>query len=284
MPNDEIYTVEEKQFIDFLEYYKEDFYLPSHVIAENIKGETILPTDRGRNQFEMYSLDEICQSCECFQEGDYSFTPKTTDAIWYKKCEDDFYIFLIEFKGDYLCKYTNKCTLIDLKDDMETLMQGYREQDDEYKKINSIITRMEKVIDKYSDKLLNGLAVKPLETVTVSLPLIYEEYFEKNKDSVNWMDIREFLRESIIVYRLVTISENYTSNRHRDRAKSYRCSSFTPIPCNKYAIEEEDQEPIKTYEANLSTYYKRFKESEVIDYYDFLENIEFNNFIKNYLM
>lgn len=284
MPNDEVYTVEEQQFIDFLEYYEQDFYLPSHVIAENRFGETILPTDKGRNQFEMYSLDEICKSCECFMEGDHPSTPKTTDAIWYRKCEDDFYIFLIEFKGDYLCKNTNKCTLIDLKDDMEILKQEYNQNDDEYKKINSIIKRMDNVIGKYSDKLLNGLAFKPLETVTVSIPLIYEEYFEKNKDLVKWMDIREFLRKSIIVYRLVTISEGYTPNRQKSRGKAYRCSSFPPIPCNKYAIEEEDHEVVKTYEANLKTYYKRFKESEVIDYYDFLENTEFNNFINDYLM
>lgn len=284
MPNDEVYTVEEQQFIDFLEYYEDNYYLPSHVIAENEFGETILPTDKGRNQFEMYSLDEICKSCECFREGDYSFTPKTTDAIWYKKCDGYFYIFLIEFKGDYLCKNTNKCTLIDLKDDIEILQNGYSQYDDEYKKIGSIINRMDQVIKKYSDKLLNGLAVKPLETVTVSIPLIYEDYYEKNKDSVDWIDIREFLRKSIIVYRLVSISEDYNPNRHRTRGKSYRCSSFPPIPCNKYAIDEEDQEPIKTYEANLRTYYKRFKESEVIDYYDFLENTEFNNFIRDYLM
>ena len=44
--------------------------------------------------------------------------------------------------------------------------------------------------------MLNGLAAKPLETVTISLPLIYEEYYEKNKDDVKYLVIRNFLRNS----------------------------------------------------------------------------------------
>lgn len=282
MPDDLSFEEEIEQFIKFLEYYNESYYLPSHVIAENIFGETILPTDRGRNQFKMYSLDEICKSCDCFREGRFIFTPKTTDAIWYKTYGDDFYIFLIEFKGDYLCKNTRKCTLIELKDDLEVLQQRYENNED----FGDIVKRMDSIINKYSDKMLNGLAVKPLETVTVSLPLIYEEYYKKNQDqgSVKWIDIKEFLDKSKIVYRLVSISEGHNPNRFRTRTNAYRCSSFIPISCNKYAQAEEDDEPIKSYESNLRPFYKRYQNAGIINHYDFIENTEFNNFIKDYLM
>ena len=35
--------------------------------------------------------------------------------------------------------------------------------------------------------MLNGLAAKPLETVTIALPLIYEEYYKKNKDNIEYI-------------------------------------------------------------------------------------------------
>lgn len=272
------YTDEETQFIKFLEYF-ENFYLPSHIIAQNIYGETILPTKKGKNQFEMYSLDDICKSCSCFKENDIIFTPKTTDAIWYKKCGDTFYIFLIEFKGDYLCKNSSKCSLIELKKDLENVNRQYNND------LKHIVGSMKNIVNKYSDKMLNGLAMKPLETVTVSIPLIYEDYFRNNKNDseVEWIDIRKFLNKSKIVYRVVSISENYEPNRHRSRGRAYRCSNMIPNACERYAEEELDDEPIKSYESNLRTYYKRYENAGIIYNYDFIENTEFNNFIKNYL-
>ena len=278
MPSSIEYNDEETQFIKFLEYF-ENYYLPSHIIAQNIYGETILPTKKGKNQFEMYSLDDICKSCSCFKENDLIFTPKTTDAIWYKKCGDIFYIFLIEFKGDYLCKNSSKCSLIELKKDLENINDEYNNS------FNHIVGSMKNIVNKYSDKMLNGLAMKPLETVTVSIPLIYEDYYRnnKNKSDVEWIDIREFLNNSKIVYRVVSISEGYEPNRQRTRGRAYRCSNMIPNECEKYAKEEMDDEPIKSYESSLKTYYKRYENAGIIYNYDFIENTEFNNFIKNYL-
>ena len=105
-------TKEEQLFVDFLKSFPE-YYKKAHVIAENSKGVSILPMDGGKNEFKMYSLDEICQSCEIFREDHLLITPKTTDALWYKKENDNFFIFLIEFKGDFLCKNSTKCTLVE---------------------------------------------------------------------------------------------------------------------------------------------------------------------------
>ena len=271
------YNDEEKQFISFLKDFYE-YYWESYKIAENDEGDTILPTDRGRNRFKMYALDEICKSCKCFKHEGYESRPRTSDAIWYKKCDDEFFIFLIEFKGDYLCKNSNKCTLLDVLHTLRLKNEALNYE------LTGEINQLEGVVGKYSDKLLNGLAVKPLESVTIALPLIYEEYYNKNKQNgIKHLDIENFLKNSRIIYRVVSISEEYNPNRFRSRSNSYRCSNVTPIACTKYAQAEEDDEPIKSYEGSLKAFHRRYLDAGIIQSADFIENIEFNNFIKDYL-
>lgn len=279
-----IYSDEECQFLCFLKYFNE-YYREVYKIAKNIDGETILPTDRGRNQFKMYALDDICDSCECFKDADGVFKPKTTDAIWYKKCGNTFHIFLIEFKGDYLCKNSRKCTLIDAKDTLEQIKDDPDNKDNDLKKqLTGVVSQLKDVEKKYSDSQLNGLAMKPLETVTIAIPLIYEEYFNKNKhNGIEHLDINEFLKNSRIIYRVVSISEEYNPNRLKAKSNAYRCSNMTPIPCTKYAIAEEDEEPIKSYESSLKFFYRRYVDAGIIQSADFIENIEFNNFINKHL-
>ncbi len=193
-------TAEETQFVKFLESFPQ-FYKKAYEIAENAKGISILPMEGGKNEFKMYALDDICHSCNIFKDGNLMITPKTTDAIWYKKENNNFFIFLIEFKGDLLCRNSSKCTLVEVVDNLKN--KNFNEE------IEHEIFLLDKVLSKYSDRMLNGLAAKPLETVTIALPLIYEEYYEKNKDTVEYLDIRNFLKNSRIVYRVVSISEYY---------------------------------------------------------------------------
>lgn len=269
-------TKEESLFVEFLESFPQ-FYKKSHQIAENKDGISILPTGKGRNEFKMYSLDDICHSCSTFKSEGIWFTPKTTDAIWYKKINNNFFIFLIEFKGDYLCKNSSKCMLVDVYDTLKMKGNHYDYQF-EYE-----IKSLEKVISKYSDKMLNGLAAKPLETVTISLPLIYEEYYEKNKDDVDFLDIRTFLRNSRIVYRVVSISEDYQPNRQRTRGRSYRCSTMVAEMCKNLADEKHDREIGASYESSLKTYHKRYEKAGIVYDAGFVDNTAFNNFIDNYL-
>ena len=142
---------------------------------------------------------------------------------------------------------------------------------------------LDKILSKYSDRMLNGLAAKPLETVTIALPLIYEEYYEKNKDKVDNLDIRNFLKNSKIVYRVVSISEDYEPNRQRTRARSYRCSNIIPSSCKKLARERHDKELESSYESSLQTYYRRYERAGIVYSAGFVDNISFNNFIENYL-
>jgi len=131
--------------------------------------------------------------------------------------------------------------------------------------------------------MLNGLAAKPIETVTIALPLIYEEYYEKNRDDVEYLDIRNFLKNSRIIYRVVSISQNYEPNRQRTRAKSYRCSNIIPSVCKRLAREKHDRELDSSYESSLQTYYRRYEKAGIVYSAGFVDNVAFNNFIENYL-
>lgn len=265
-------TSDEAKFVEFLKSFSQ-FYWPSHKIAENSKGVSILPHDGDKNEFKMYALDEICHSCQIFKEGGVWFTPKTTDAIWYRKENDNFFIFLIEFKGDFLCRTSSKCSLVEVVDSLKS--KNY------YDELSQEINSLDKIVDKYSDRLLNGLASKPLETVTIALPLIYEEYY--NNNNVEYLDIRKFLNNSRIIYRVVSISEDYEPNRQRTRGRSYRCSNMIPSVCKKLARERHDRELDASYESSLQTYHRRYEKAGIVFSAGFVDNIAFNNFIENYL-
>ena len=270
------FTKEETLFIDFLNSFPQ-FYKKAHEIAENSKGISILPMGDGKNEFKMYSLDEICQSCQIFREGNLLITPKTTDAIWYKKENGNFFIFLIEFKGDFLCRNSSKCLLVSVVDSLKAKNEQYNDE------FSNEIIKLDKIVSKYSDKMLNGLASKPLETVTIALPLIYEEYYEKNRDNVEFLDIRDFLSNSRIVYRVVSISEDYEPNRQRSRGRSYRCSNMIPAICKRLAQEKHDRELDLSYELSLKTHHRRYERAGIVYSTGFVDNIAFNNFIENYL-
>lgn len=267
-------TKEETQFIQFLKSFPQ-FYKKAYEIAENKNGVSILPMEDGKNEFKMYALDDICHSCQIFREGNLSITPKTTDAIWYKKEGENFFIFLIEFKGDILCRNSSKCTLVEVVDNLK-----HKNYNDE---LEHELFLLDKVVSKYSDKMLNSLATKPLETVTIALPLIYEEYYEKNKDNVEFLDIRNFLKNCRIVYRVVSISEDYEPNRQRTRARSYRCSNMIPSACKRLAREKHDRELDASYESSLQTYHRRYERAGIVYSAGFVDNTAFNNFIENYL-
>ena len=271
------YTEEELEFIKFLEFFQH-CYKKAYIIAENKYKKTILPHGNGQNEFEMYALDDICDSCNSFFEDNIPFTPKTTDAIWYKKVNNIFCIFLIEFKGDCLFENSKKCDLIDVYETIKIKNESYSNEFDE------VLDNLKEIIGKFSDRLLNSLASKPLETVTIALPLIYEEYFEKNKDNtdVSYIDIKNFLAKSRIIYRVVSFSKN-DPNRFKTRGRALRCSNMNPLMCERYAKKYQDRQISSPYESSLKTYHKRYEKAGIIFDAGFVDNISFNNFIDNYL-
>ena len=95
--------------------------------------------------------------------------------------------------------------------------------------------------------------------------------------------MKNFLSSSRIIYRVVSISENYEPNRQRSRAKSYRCSNIIPSVCKKLAREKHDNELTSSYESSLQTYHRRYERAGIVYSAGFVDNVAFNNFIENYL-
>lgn len=279
---------EENQFIKFIESFS-DYYKPAYTVSDNI-----LPTDKGRNMFDLYSLDDICQSIEMKENGT-AYNPKTTDAIFFKKPEDGrFTIFLIEFKGDNITNFSTKlrlCDYIQKLMEMKKNLYSKHEKDILQKDINDL----KKILMKYSDSMLNSLILKPIETVTVSLPLIYESYYEKNKDNddIKHFDINNFLRKSRIVYKVVCHSD--TENPYRERSAAYRSGNYSndlkTLGCKKFLEEQSEieltNELTENYQDNLNTFYIRYTKAKIIDtpeYDYFISARQFNNYFKKHCL
>ena len=273
---------DEKKFEEFMESYSA-YFKHVYIISKTSDGEPLLTHKKGKNQFLMYDLDKICASCSIFRQGNFSFLPKTTDALWFRKHENgEFYIYLVEFKGDKLYNKSKKCELVEY---LDTLNQRFKDNpNDPYAGMDK--NTIKHIIGKYSDKMLNGLALKPLETITIAIPLLYQDYCSKHVD-IETFDIVSFLRKSKILFRVVSLPENLelaSSNTQRNRANSYRQGNQSSDVCMKQGLKDDDYELLESYESNLKTHYKRYAEANIIcDTDNFLDTSGFNNFINNYM-
>lgn len=277
-------TEEEEQFVKFIESFS-DYYKPAYIVSDNI-----LNTKKGRNQFKLYSLDDICQSFD-MAEGNIGFTPKTADAIWCKKGNDGiFTIFLFEFKGDKITNFSSKFRFCEY---IQKLIEKKQNSNfgEEQRNIQIDIDELIRILGKYSDTMLNGLILKPLETITVSLPLIYNCYYEinKNKEGIEHIDIVNFLRKTQIIYKVICYYDS--GNDYRERALSRRSGNYSfelrKSGCKKvlenYDIEIS-QELTENYQDNLNTFYLRYNKAKIINnkIFEYFESErEFNNFFKN---
>lgn len=273
MSNEIPLNEEEKQFVKFLNYYHE-FFMSVIDIAGSEHTDNFLEGKLINSDFKMFSLDDICQSCTSFEEDDIKFYPKTTDAIFYKKHDDgSFCIYLVEFKGSKLCEITKKCDLVDVFYNLMDLNNQYQNQ------LSGPVNEIKRILSKFSDSLFNSLVSKPIETVTIAIPLIYEEYYEKNKDQedVKHIDIKKFLEDSKIIYRVVSKSDE-TRNRHRGRSDNYRCSFYSK-KCKEYAEENREFSILHSYESNLLTYHKRYEAAGILFDTDCIEDVAFDRFI-----
>ncbi len=210
-----------------------------------------------------------------FIKSEINFTPKTIDAIGFKKCENgSFIIYLIEFKGDKIHNKTSKAKfkqyLDELKQKHDNALNFIEEEE-----IQDILNHIEPLYHKYSDSLLNSLALKPLETVTTALPLIYKDYCENNNPR-EIFDIVEFLRKTVINYYVVLIPD--------DETNTFRTRTAAKTLANAVVDGDVDLELRENYENNLKTYYERYKQAGIIDSYKFIDTSEFNTFVLDIFM
>ena len=276
------------QFKKFIKSY-DDYLRPAYMIAESNDDETILNIKKIGSHFKFYSLDDICKTRSIFwKDTPFDITPKTTDAIWFDEGENgSFYIYLIEFKGD---KIRNKSTKSRFKDYLDLLeekrCQALNPIDE--REIRDVINNITPFFNKYSDSMLNSLVLKPLETVTTSLPLIYRDYYDKNKDEtdVEDMDFVDFLKKSVIKYYVVLVPDDNPEIDEDNEINTYnpiRNRANANIAGNTVVEElhhsSDDVELKESYKKILNSYYERYKKEEIIDEYRFLATDEFNKFV-----
>lgn len=280
---------QQDQFKRFLKSY-DNFLRPAYIIAQNNDDNTILNVKKIGSHFKFYSLDNICQSRTIFwKDTPIDFTPKTTDAIWFKRLDNGlFFIYLIEFKGD---KIKNKSTKFRFKKYLEELEKKRDEAWNpiDQREINEIINKITPFYNKYSDSMLNSLVLKPLETITTSIPLIYKDYYDKNKDKdeVKFINIVDFLKKAIIKYYVVLFPDDnpiideeneineYNPIENRLKAKI----TGNAIVDGVFSSENDDIELKESYEKILNTYYERYKQADIINEYKFMATDEFNHFV-----
>lgn len=241
-------NTESKLFIEFIKSF--DKYLqPLSEISKNVRGPVV------DTKTEMYNFDEICQNTKSFREiENYS---RTTDAFFYKiKNNGELKLYFIEFKGDYLEKSTREKNMkyfaksfkrcknelpsaeelshIELFNKHQTKLYGKLFSDSQCKKIRQLN-------NKFSDSLMESLELKPLESIFVALPVIYEDYLEEH-DDVKDINMKNFLEKCEKEIWVVGLCDN----RHREHVQNRMSDS---------------------YHNKIKTQYERLKMAKIFDDY-----------------
>ena len=191
-----------KEFKEFIKSY-EKFYKDITEISMSDFGESLI-----ENDFKMYSLDEMCWDCKLLEED----TPKTTDALWFKESLDGkITLYIIEFKFH---NFNNP----NAKDMLEIMARDVNdsELEDKYKCLSDKFkNNLRKIKNYYEDEVEFSLILKPIESLSIVIPTLYEQYCIDN--GIPQKDIRSFLDN--IEKRLIVFVSHYDDNKKHNKSK-----------------------------------------------------------------
>ena len=199
------------------------------------------------NDFELYSLDDIKDGSEFLKDN----PPKTTDALYYKQHGGKLLLYLIEFKFHNLDDPDAKDLLNALVDEIYS-----SDNKNKYKCLSKNDKKdLKKIRNYYGDNVSNTLVLKPIETIRVVLPSLYEEYC-KNNDCADKINIEEYLNsiEKKYFVFVSTYTENGKFNRHKERLESQA--------------------------TGLEKYFDRLKSGKIINHYEILPSCDFEYFLE----
>lgn len=194
---------------------------------------------------KMYSLDDIKDQSDILQGN----RPRTTDALWYREEGDNLILYLIEFKFHNLDDPDPKETLIDFVEKIYDDRRHYKciDEDERFK--------LYKVKQYYGDDVNHGLVLKPLESIKVVIPKLYEEYCNQNSD-VEEMDIETYLDN--IEKRYFIFVSTYTQEEKSN----------------------PDHERSESRATNLEQFLDRLIDGKIIDHYEILPRCDFKDFLE----
>lgn len=229
-----------KEFKEFIKSY-EKFYKDITEISMSDFGESLI-----ENDFKMYSLDEMCWDCKLLEED----TPKTTDALWFKESLDGkITLYIIEFKFH---NFNNP----NAKDMLEIMAKDVNdsELEDKYKCLSDKFKdNLRKIKNYYGDEVEFSLILKPIESLSIVIPTLYEQYCIDN--GIPQKDIRSFLDN--IEKRLIVFVSHYDDNKKHNKSK----------------------QRVQTMDVGVENNYRRLEKGNIIDYHMIYPSFKFSYFL-----
>ena len=227
-------TLTNKEFINFIESHKK-FYEDITEISMSDFGESLITND-----FKMYSLDEMCWDCNLLKEN----TPKTTDALWYRESLDGkLTLYIIEFKFHNF----NNPNARDMLEIMAKDVKKYDCVSNKFKK------NLGKIKNYYGDEVEFSLILKPIESLTVVIPALYEQYCIDNNLPIK--DIRTFLDN--VEKKLIVFVSHYDDKRKHNMSK----------------------QRVQTMDVGVENNYRRLEKGNIIDYHKIYPSSKFSYFL-----
>ena len=194
------------------------------------------------HDFEMYSLDDIAKGSKALKDN----LPKTADALYFKGDGEKPSLYLIEFKFHNLDDPNAEDLLYNLVDELYAFPK-------KFKCVEKYKRDLNKIKKYYGDDVQHSLILKPIETVRVVIPKLYNE-FDSNLDD---MEIENYLDN--VDKRLVVFVSTYTDE-------------------GKANPEKEKMESMST---GLEKHFDRLKTGRIIDDYEIYPSSDFNEFLIN---
>lgn len=226
---------------DFIKFIRshEQFHKSITEISMNKFGEPLI-----ENDFKMYSLDEMCWDCNLLEN-----TPKTTDALYYKPNHDGkLSLYLIEFKfhnfNDPNAKDMLKLISNDVNNDSEN---KYKCLPNLYKKY------LRKINNYYGDEVQFGLVLKPIESLNVVIPTLYEQYCIENNCPIK--DIRKYLRN--VEKKVIVFVSHFDDSHQTNKSK----------------------QNVQSMDSGLRNNYRRLEQGKIIDSHEIYASYQFNYFL-----
>ena len=240
------------EFIQFMDSFKDKYFLPVSEISKSKDEKEISLVD---NSFKMFSLDDMCKKYKSIRDN----LPKTMDAIHYEIDETGkLTLFLIEFKnfsieGNHSIYSELEALYLNLKKKNKKTIDEYSSE-----KIisNNFLKKFKNIKNHFIDSIEFDLKMKPLETIFVALPWLYEEYCTHEK--IPKKDFRKFLEKNNI--RLIIFVNRY-SPKH----------NISSVRMSAHAIDNA-----------LKEQFKRLELSHIIqkDNQRIKAEFQFSNFLK----
>ena len=242
-------NLQNESFKEFLKSFEEGEY-NNHkfydTITEISRKESGDRTPLIINKKEMYSLDDIAKGSELLKDN----LPKTTDALWYKEDDDGkLSIYLIEFKFHNL-------NSPDAKDQLSAFVDNIYSDRKKYKCIpENEKYELNKIKKYYGDNVNHSLILKPIETLNVAIPKLYEEYCDKNPENER-INIKEYIN---------TVEKKYYVfvSTYAEKGK------FNP-----------QNERLESQGTKMERHFNRLVSGEIIDCYEIWPRCDFDDFLK----